>query len=197
MYPALFILALLFAHACAAQPAPAQLEIHAIAPLPKPRKPCIDCIYTDRIRRTDSAAVAYIKRHADDALYVEYAHGLPAYILLAVGIHESRFGTSNIARNANNHFGFRYYAEAHQYIDSRPPYQCENGRMWRTFPTVRDSYIAVAEACSMAPYLPPYCWHLTPDKFAATGWGGRKSCEREAYARDLKKIISRYSLEKI
>lgn len=174
---------------------PVQVEIHTATPAPKPRKACLENIYTERLRRCDSAAVQYIKAHADDALYVEHTHGLPAYILLAVAIYESKHGASNIARCANNHFGFRYYAEAHQYIDTRRPYQCERGRMWRTFPTVRDSYIAVAEACAIAPYLYPYCKPLTPDEFAATGWGGRGRREQKQYAKALKSIIWRYNLE--
>jgi hypothetical protein len=171
-----------------------QVEIHTAAPLPKPHKPCIECIYTDKIRRTDSAAVQYIKAHADDALYVEHKHGLPASITLAVGMYESGFGCSNIAQNANNHFGQKFY-RAPQYMGELNPYRCGKGTLWQAYSTPRESYKAFANCYALAPFIYPHCEPLTPDKFAATGWGGRKNKRR--YAAALKSIILRYNLEKI
>jgi flagellum-specific peptidoglycan hydrolase FlgJ len=193
MYATLLILILFFAHSCAAQPAPAQLEIAHAAPLPKPRKACIECVYAGKIRRTDSAAVQYIKAHADDAIFIEFHYGLPASITLAVGMYKSGFGCSNIASNANNHFGQKYY-KAPQYLGELNPYRCEKGRLWQAYSSPRESYKAFANSFALAPYIYPYCEQLTPEKFAATGWGGHK---RKRYAVHLKQIISRYNLEKI
>ena len=194
MRPAYLVLALLFAHSCAAQPAPAQLEIKPAAPAPKPRKACIECIYEGKIRRTDSAAVQYVKAHADDALFIEFYYGLPASITLAVGMYESGFGCSNIASNANNHFGQKYY-KAPQYLGELNPYRCGKGTLWQAYSSPRESYKAFANSYALATYIYPHCEELTPDKFAATGWGGGKNKKR--YAAHLKSIISRYSLEKI
>jgi len=184
----------LFLSACtsSAQP-PAQLEIHTAAPLPKPRKACIESIYENKLRRTDSAAVAYIKAHADDALFIEFYYGLPASITLAVGMYESGFGGSNIAQNACNHFGQKFY-RAPQYMGELAPYKCGKGTLWQTYATPRDAYISFAKAAALAPYVYPNCDVLTPDKFAATGWGGRGRKGQKRYAAALKSIISRYNL---
>jgi flagellum-specific peptidoglycan hydrolase FlgJ len=189
----ILILALLFIHSCHAQPAPAQLEIKPATYAPKPRKACIECVYAGKIRRTDSAAVQYIKAHADDAIFIEFHYGLPASITLAVGMYESGFGCSNIASNANNHFGQKYY-KAPQYLGELNPYRCEKGTLWQAYSSPRESYKAFANSFALAPYIYPHCEQLTPDKFAATGWGGHK---QKRYAAHLKSIISRYSLEKI
>lgn len=175
-----------------AAPSP-QLEIRTAAPLPKPRKACIECVYEGKLRRTDSAAVAYIKAHADDALFVEFYYGLPASLTLAVGMYESGFGASNIAKNAHNHFGQKHYPSP-QYMGELNPYRCQKGTLWQAYSSPRESYKAFANSLALAPYIYPHCEPLTPDKFAATGWGGRK---QKRYARDLKSIISRYNLDKI
>lgn len=171
-----------------------QLEIRTAAPLPKPRKACIESIYENKLRRTDSAAVQYIKAHADDAIFIEFHYGLPASITLAVGMYESGFGRSNIAQKANNHFGQKYYA-APQYMGELNPHRCGKGTLWQAYSTPRESYKAFANSLALAPYIYPHCEELTPDKFAQTGWGGRKNKCR--YAAHLKSIISRYNLDKI
>jgi flagellum-specific peptidoglycan hydrolase FlgJ len=195
LIPALALL--LSACTSSAQPPAAhspQLEIHAVAPLPKPRKACIESIYEGKLRRTDSAAVQYIKAHADDALFIEFHYGLPASLTLAVGMYESAFGTSNIAKNAHNHFGQKFY-KAPQYLGELNPYRCQKGTLWQAYSTPRESYKAFANSFALAPYIYPYCEELTPDKFAQTGWGGGKNKRR--YAAHLKSIISRYNLDKI
>lgn len=172
---------------------PVQVETRTTVPAPKPRKACLENIYTDKIRRCDSAAVAYIKQHADDALFIEFYYGLPASVTLAVGMYESDYGRSNIAKFACNHFGQKYY-KAPQYMGELQPYKCKKGTFWQAFSTPRESYKAFANSAALAPYVYPHCQELTPDKFAQTGWGGRK---KKRYARHLKMIISRYNLDKI
>lgn len=171
-----------------------QVEIQHAAPMPKPRKACIESIYEGKIRRCDSAALGYIKAHADDAMFIEFYYGLPAHITLAVGMYESDYGRSNIAQNANNHFGQKYY-KAPQYMGELNPYKCKKGTLWQAYSTPRESYKAFANSAALAPFVYPHCEVLTPEKFAQTGWGGRKNKRR--YAAHLKKIISRFSLDKI
>lgn len=171
-----------------------QVEVKHAAPLPKPRKACIENIYENKLRRTDSAAVQYVKAHADDAMFIEFYYGLPASVTLAVGMYESGFGRSNIAQNACNHFGQKYY-RAPQYMGELNPYKCQKGTLWQAYSTPRESYKAFANCYALAPFVYPYCEVLTPDKFAQTGWGGGKNKRR--YAAALKSIISRYNLEKI
>ena len=50
----------------------------------------------------------YIETHADKALNEMALYGIPASITLAQGILESRWGNSELARRANNHFGIKW-----------------------------------------------------------------------------------------
>jgi flagellum-specific peptidoglycan hydrolase FlgJ len=194
MRPAFLILALLFAHACATQPAPAQLEISETTyKAPKQRAPCYACLPQPK-RRADSAVIAYIKQVAPAAIAVETAHGVPAALSIAVALYESGGGLSNIAQNTNNHFGIRYYGIEPQYIDSPRPYLCKKGRLWRSFKTVAEAYdyFTQTEAINiMRAEKQPY----TAANFAATGYGGRGSKKR--YAAHLQSIIKRYNLEQL
>ena len=52
-------------------------------------------------------ADGYIDRYRDLAIVEMYRTGIPASITLAQGLHESNYGTSPLATNANNHFGIK------------------------------------------------------------------------------------------
>ena len=54
-----------------------------------------------------TSASNYIEKHKDDAVKLMKDHGVPASIILAVAMHESANGTSQIARYLNNHFGMK------------------------------------------------------------------------------------------
>jgi LysM repeat protein len=49
----------------------------------------------------------YIQRHKDIAIKEMYYSGIPASITLAQGLMESLYGSSRLAREANNHFGIK------------------------------------------------------------------------------------------
>ncbi len=52
---------------------------------------------------------AYISEYKQIALSQEEQYGIPASVILAQGILESSAGKSQLARNANNHFGIKGY----------------------------------------------------------------------------------------
>lgn len=55
----------------------------------------------------ESAAYDYIEQYKDLAVVEMYRTGIPASITLAQGLHESNYGTSKLALEANNHFGIK------------------------------------------------------------------------------------------
>lgn len=59
------------------------------------------------IRSPESYADEYIEAYKDLAVIEMHRTGVPASITLAQGLHESNFGTSKLATEANNHFGIK------------------------------------------------------------------------------------------
>lgn len=55
----------------------------------------------------NNSAIEYIERYKSLAIQEMISTGIPASITLAQGMHESANGTSQLARNANNHFGVK------------------------------------------------------------------------------------------
>ncbi|NEU09226.1 LysM peptidoglycan-binding domain-containing protein [Flavihumibacter sp. R14] len=54
-----------------------------------------------------TSANNYIEKYKEDAVKLMNLHGVPASIILAVAMHESANGTSQIAKYLNNHFGMK------------------------------------------------------------------------------------------
>lgn len=55
----------------------------------------------------DLLAVSYVNKYSELAVAEMYRSGIPASITLAQGLHESNFGQSRLAKEANNHFGIK------------------------------------------------------------------------------------------
>jgi flagellum-specific peptidoglycan hydrolase FlgJ len=55
----------------------------------------------------EKAAADYIEQYKDLAVVEMYRTGIPASVTLAQGLHESHYGTSKLATEANNHFGIK------------------------------------------------------------------------------------------
>lgn len=64
----------------------------------------------DRSKDKAELVSAYINRFAKVARIEQQKFGIPASISLAQGLVESRYGTSTLARKANNHFGIKCHA---------------------------------------------------------------------------------------
>src|ERR1035437_10040259 len=56
-------------------------------------------------------AEQYIQNYKDDAIKEMMTYKIPASITLAQGMLESHFGTSDLAKLANNHFGIKCHIE--------------------------------------------------------------------------------------
>ena len=50
---------------------------------------------------------SYINKFKDDAIRIMHQSGIPASIILAIAMHESGCGSSDIAKNLNNQFGMK------------------------------------------------------------------------------------------
>lgn len=55
----------------------------------------------------ETAALEYIDAYKELAIVEMYRTGIPASITLAQGLHESYYGKSKLATEANNHFGIK------------------------------------------------------------------------------------------
>lgn len=75
---------------------------------------------TDKKTRIEN----YIKQYKQMAMTEQQRVGIPAAITLAQGIHETNAGASELAVNANNHFGIKckkeWKGETYTYTDDRP-----------------------------------------------------------------------------
>jgi len=88
----------------------------------------------------------YIDRYSALAIHEMERTGVPASIKLGQAILESRWGTSTLARSANNHFGIKcggrwtgetYYREDDDYVLGKLVPSC-----FRSYPSVEASYVA-------------------------------------------------------
>jgi LysM repeat protein len=85
-----------------------------------------------------AAAQLYVENFKDEAVKEMQLYNIPASITLAQGMLESGFGTSDLAKYANNHFGIKCHDEW-----SGPTYiqnDDEKNECFRKYPTVLDSY---------------------------------------------------------
>jgi flagellum-specific peptidoglycan hydrolase FlgJ len=67
----------------------------------------IACGFLSFDRTLDALAEDYITLHKDLAIIEMHRTGVPASITLAQALHETDFGRSRLAREANNHFGIK------------------------------------------------------------------------------------------
>lgn len=81
----------------------------------KDRPQPMGALREDRVKpsskNADELTREYIKRYAPIAIAEQKKFGIPASITLAQGILESRYGTSKLAVNNNNHFGIKCFAK--------------------------------------------------------------------------------------
>lgn len=65
------------------------------------------CVHTHAQEPVDTNYLAYIDRYKDIVLAQEQEYGIPAAITMAQALLESSAGMSELAVNANNHFGIK------------------------------------------------------------------------------------------
>jgi len=77
---------------------------------------------------TPQQAQAYIKRFQETAILEYRKYGIPASVKLAQGILESRYGTSELTKVSNNHFGVKcvYRSCKHQNCTNKCDDSCKD-----------------------------------------------------------------------
>lgn len=141
------------------------------------------------------SSIEYIRRYAAIAKAEMLRSGVPASISLAQGLIESRYGTSSLAVNANNHFGMKCFSK-----------HCKKGHcvnatddshkdFFLKFRTAAASYRAHSELLSNSRYKKLHRYGKNYRQWAY----GLKSCgyaTDRTYAEKLIGTIERYELYK-
>src|SRR6187431_2034686 len=146
--------------------------------------------------------VTYIRLYSDIAVAEMQRTGIPASIKLAQAILESSCGKSDLACQANNHFGIKcggtwdgksYHKEDDDYENGKLVKSC-----FREFKSVQDSYIAHSNFLMDTGKAGRYGFLFDLDPMDYKGWA--KGLSKAGYATDpqyanrLIEIIDKYEL---
>ena len=142
----------------------------------------------------DEKAKVYVQKYASWAIEEQQRVGIPAAITLAQGIYETGAGESELATQANNHFGIKckkeWRGETFAHTDDAP------NECFRKYKSAKESYIDHSN------YLKNslrYAELFTFDATNYTAWAkGLKKCgyaTNPAYAQKLIKMVEDYELQ--
>jgi flagellum-specific peptidoglycan hydrolase FlgJ len=151
---------------------------------------------------TEKVKLNYINEYKDIAIAEMYRTGIPASIILAQGLLESQSGTSDLAINANNHFGIKCksYWQGSTYFHKDDDYD-KNGNIikscFRYYDSPLESYVDHSNFLVQSPNY-SNLFNLPKDDFAAWAWGLKKSgyATDKMYAVKLIKLIQEFQLYK-
>jgi LysM repeat protein len=139
-------------------------------------------------------AEAYIFKYKDLAISEMQRTGIPASITLAQGILESQFGESDLAVNANNHFGIKCKTEwtgQKTYHDDDLKQEC-----FRVYPSAEESYKDHSDFLMTRDW---YAFLFKLDPIDDSGWayGLKKAgyATEKDYPQRLLKLINDYQLQ--
>ncbi|MBK8698660.1 MAG: glucosaminidase domain-containing protein [Saprospiraceae bacterium] len=141
----------------------------------------------------DRAAYDYIEQYKDLAVVEMHRSGIPASIILAQALHESNYGMSKLALEANNHFGIKcksyWVGKTYYYKDD----DFKNGQLiescFRSYGSALESYVDHSNfLMSTRHYMPLFDRDHTDYK----AWAyGLKECGYATDARYSEKLISK------
>lgn len=150
---------------------------------------------------TDALAYDYLETYADLAVVEMYRSGIPASITLAQGLHESNYGNSALATEANNHFGIKckksWIGETYYHEDDDYDQQGNlTESCFRSYNSALESYVDHSNFLMHRPY---YKSLFDIDRTDYKAWAhGLKACgyaTDKAYAEKLIKKIEKYNLD--
>ena len=133
---------------------------------------------------------AYIATYKNIAIAQMRKYGIPASIILAQAILESGNGNSEVARNANNHFGIKCTKD----WPGKTYYESTNNACFRSYPDVEASYRDHIEFLKRARYAALFDLGSTDYKRWAKGLKKAGYATNPKYASLLIGIIDKYYL---
>ena len=136
--------------------------------------------------------LAYIEKYKQTAVNQEITHRIPACITLAQGLLESGAGKSELAREANNHFGIKCHkdwkGESYTHDDET------QGECFRKYADAADSFEDHALFLMRTRYAPLFELDIRDYKAWARGLKECGYATDNAYAPKLIKLIEDYNL---
>jgi LysM repeat protein len=139
-------------------------------------------------------AEAYVAKYKDLAIAEMQRTGIPASITLAQGILESQYGESDLAKNANNHFGIKCKTEwtgPRTYHDDDLKKEC-----FRVYESAEDSYKDHSNFLMTREwYAFLFDLEATDDKGWAYGLKRAGYATEKDYPQRLLKLIDDYQLQ--
>ncbi len=136
----------------------------------------------------------YIETYKHIAMAEMRESGIPASIKLAQAILESGFGNSELAVNANNHFGIKCHGwpgMTYYYDDDEP------GECFRKYTDPLQSFLDHSEFLSTRPWYAPL-FELEPDDYEAWAHGLKEAgyATNPQYAHQLIRLIDEHELHR-
>jgi flagellum-specific peptidoglycan hydrolase FlgJ len=135
---------------------------------------------------------SYIEKFKNDAIRIMHASGVPASIILAVAMHESANGNSNIAKSLNNQFGVKGY--------SKTTYTTVKNKKASTFykhyDSVMESFEDFARIMTQRKQFSKLASTLTNLDYTAWAKGIQKAgyCSSHKWSKQVLAIINKYQL---
>lgn len=151
------------------------------------------CISQLNAQNKSNSAIEYIEKYKSLAIEEMLLTGIPASITLAQGMHESANGTSQLARNANNHFGVKCSSN----WNGKKYYRNGNRRnsCFRKYNTVEEAFKDRSRFLSNNKnYAKLFTYRTTDYKKWAYGLQRSGYASSRYYAAHLIKTIERYNL---
>ena len=120
---------------------------------------------------------SYIEKFKENAIRIMHESGVPASIVLAVAMHESACGNSNIAKKLNNQFGMKGFGTSVYYKNKKKVHTS-----YKKYESVMDSFQDFARIMTERKQFS----HLTQelDHCDYTGWA--KGIQRSGYCSSRK-----------
>jgi len=139
-------------------------------------------------------ALAYVEKYKDLAIAEMQRTGIPASITLAQGILESQFGESDLAKNANNHFGIKCKTEwtgPKTYHDDDLKQEC-----FRVYASAEESYKDHSNFLMTREWY-AFLFKLKPTDDTGWAYGLKKAgyATEKNYPQRLLKLINEYQLQ--
>lgn len=153
------------------------------------------CISEIKAQNKNNSAIDYIEKYKSLAINEMLITGIPASITLAQGMHESANGSSQLARNANNHFGVKCSSN----WSGKKYYRNGNRRnsCFRKYNSVEEAFKDRSRFLSNNKnYAKLFTYKRTDYKKWAYGLQRSGYASSRYYAAHLIKTIERYDLHK-